>query len=308
MSAFKVSIIIPVYNREQYIDNAVESCVHLPQTGEVLIIDDGSTDNTVEHIKLLAAKYPTVKLLLHPDHKNHGCSASRNLGIQQAKYEYVSFLDSDDRYLPKRFDYEEKIFLQNKEIDGVYGITSLAFENKAAQDCFFKQFHSEIFKIDEEVNSNNLYKTFLFSNQGQWHTDAVVLKKTAFSKAGMFPDGVKFCEDVHLWCRLAAKCTLVSNQNPNPVAQWYIHHQNTILNINDIHNKSFKYLYHSLFKWALKQKDFPYDKKNDFFIGYKKMYPNESDFKTLARFLGRNPRFLLHRYTLRKCAQIIKGK
>ena len=66
--------------------------------------------------------------------------------------------------------------------------------------------------------------------------------------------------------------------------------------------------YISLLKWALKQKDFPYDKKNDFFIGYKKMYPNESDFKTLARFLGRNPRFLLHRYTLRKFAQIIKGK
>lgn len=306
MSAFKVSIIIPVYNREQYIENAVESCVHLSQTGEVLIIDDGSTDNTVEHIKLLAAKYPTVKLLQHPDYKNHGCSASRNLGIQQAKYDYISFLDSDDHYLPKRFDYEEKIFLQDKEIDGVYGITTLSFENKAAQDCYFKKFDSEVFKIDDDINPNDLYKTFLFSNQGQWHTDAVVLKKTAFSKSGLFPDGVKFCEDVHLWCRLAAKCKLVSNQNPNPVAQWYIHHQNTILNINDIYNKSFTYLYRSLLKWALKQKDFSFDKKNDFFIGYKKIYPNESDFKTLARFLWSNPSAIFNKYTWHKLIQTAK--
>ena len=47
MEGFKVSIIIPLYNREKYISKAVESCINLPQTGEIIIIDDGSTDNSL---------------------------------------------------------------------------------------------------------------------------------------------------------------------------------------------------------------------------------------------------------------------
>ena len=308
MPTFKVSIIIPLYNREKFITRAVESSIYLPQAGEIIIVDDGSTDKSLNIALELARKYPIVKVLQHPDKKNHGRSAARNLGIKNAKYEYISFLDSDDWYLPNRFESEETIFTHNQDVEGVYGITSSEYENQAAENKFLEKYESGISKIDDNTIPEELYKTYLFSNRGRYTTDAIVLKKTVFDKVGYFPINMSFCEDTHLWCRIAAKCRLLSNNNPAPIATRYVHFENTILNSDDCFQQSFETLYQTLFIWALQQSDFSYDKKNDFFIGYKKMYPNESDLKTLGRFLWRNPRFLFYRYTLRKFAQIIKGK
>ena len=303
MPTFKVSIIIPLYNREKFITRAVESCIYLPQTGEIIIVDDGSTDKSLNIALELARKYPIVKVLQHPDKKNHGRSAARNLGIKNAKYEYISFLDSDDWYLPNRFESEETIFTHNKDVEGVYGITSSEYENQAAENKFLEKYESGISKIDDNTIPEELYKTYLFSNMGRYTTDAIVLKKTVFDKVGYFPINMSFCEDTHLWCRIAAKCRLLSNNNPAPIATRYVHFENTILNSDDCFQQSFETLYQTLFIWALQQSDFSYDKKNDFFIGYKKMYPNESDFKTLTSFLWSNPRFLFNRYTYRKLVQ-----
>ena len=305
---FKVSVIIPLYNREKYITRAVESCLGLPQSGEIIVIDDGSTDKSLYIALDLARKYPIVKVLQHPDKKNHGRSAARNLGIKNAKYEYISFLDSDDWYLPNRFDSEETIFTQNPDVEGVYGITSSEFENENAKTEFYKKLKSDISKVDDDVDYNDLYKTYLFNNKGQYTTDAIVLKKNVFNKSGYFAEKMSFCEDVHLWCRIAAKCKLVSNQNPQPIATRYVHFDNTILNTDSIFELSFITLYKTLFIWALKQNEFSYDKKNDFFIGYKKMYPNENEFKTFLNFLIRNPRFLFNKYTYRKIVQTTRHK
>ncbi|MBR4625249.1 MAG: glycosyltransferase family 2 protein [Alphaproteobacteria bacterium] len=305
---FKVSIIIPLYNREKFITRAVESCIYLPQTGEIIIVDDGSTDKSLNIALELARKYPIVKVLQHPDKKNHGRSAARNLGIKTAKFEYISFLDSDDWYLPNRFDSEETIFTQNPDVEGVYGITSSEFENSEAENKFLERYESGISKIDDDTIPEELYKTYLFSNRGRYTTDAIVLKKTVFDKVGYFPINMSFCEDTHLWCRIAAKCKLLSNNNPTPIATRYVHFENTILNNDDIFKQSFETLYKSLFIWALNQKDFSYDKKNDFFIGYKKMYPNETDFKLLSRTIWHNPSTILHTFTIHKVFQIIKAK
>lgn len=308
MPTFKVSIIIPLYNREKFITRAVVSCIYLPQTGEIIIVDDGSTDNSLNIALELARKYPNVKVIQHPDKKNHGRSAARNLGIKNAKYEYISFLDSDDWYLPNRFESEETIFTHNKDVEGVYGITSSEYENQAAENKFLEKYESGISKIDDNTIPEELYKTYLFSNMGRYTTDAIVLKKTVFDKVGYFPINMSFCEDTHLWCRIAAKCRLLSNNNPTPIATRYVHFENTILNNDDIFKQSFETLYKSLFIWALNQKDFSYDKKNDFFIGYKKMYPNETDFKLLSRTIWHNPSTILHTFTIHKVFQIIKAK
>ncbi|MBR6177332.1 MAG: glycosyltransferase family 2 protein, partial [Bacteroidales bacterium] len=201
MPTFKVSIIIPLYNREKFITRAVESSIYLPQAGEIIIVDDGSTDKSLNIALELARKYPIVKVLQHPDKKNHGRSAARNLGIKNAKYEYISFLDSDDWYLPNRFESEETIFTHNQDVEGVYGITSSEYENQAAENKFLEKYESGISKIDDNTIPEELYKTYLFSNRGRYTTDAIVLKKTVFDKVGYFPINMSFCEDTHLWCR-----------------------------------------------------------------------------------------------------------
>ena len=89
-----VSIIIPAYNTEKYIHRAIESSIRQTHTNtEIIIIDDGSSDNTLKTAQYYADNNSRVKVI-HQDNK--GVSAARNNGIREAKGEYIIFLDSDD--------------------------------------------------------------------------------------------------------------------------------------------------------------------------------------------------------------------
>lgn len=105
MSAKKISIIIPCYNVEKYIDRCFRGL--LSQTlgidnVEVVIVDDASTDNTVERIKLYEEKYPESIVLIELN-KNVGQGAARNVALQYASAEYIGFVDSDDSIEPDMF-------------------------------------------------------------------------------------------------------------------------------------------------------------------------------------------------------------
>ena len=101
--ALSVSIIVPVYNVENYIKDCFQSIVDQTYAGpmECLFIDDCGTDNSIEVLKGLMAEYdgPINLRLLHHD-KNSGLSAARNTGISHSQGEYIFFLDSDDQLYP----------------------------------------------------------------------------------------------------------------------------------------------------------------------------------------------------------------
>src|SRR5690554_4082261 len=99
----QVSVIIPVYNAANFVTQAVESAVVLGEVGEVIVVEDGSPDNALDICRELADKYSKVKLFQHPNGENRGPGASRNLGIMNASFDFISFLDADDWYLPNRF-------------------------------------------------------------------------------------------------------------------------------------------------------------------------------------------------------------
>lgn len=108
----KLSIIVPVYNVEKYIDKCIESLVNQTlQEIEIIIVNDGSQDRSEEKIENFVKKYPTkIKYL---EKKNGGLSSARNLGLNYATGEYIAFLDSDD-YVEKNM-YEEMYKLAKKE-------------------------------------------------------------------------------------------------------------------------------------------------------------------------------------------------
>lgn len=91
-----VSVIIPVYNSKATLGRAVMSVVNEPQVSEILIIDDGSTDGSIEIAKNFSYKYSNIKILHHPNRENKGAAASRNLGIAHATSDWIQFLDADD--------------------------------------------------------------------------------------------------------------------------------------------------------------------------------------------------------------------
>ena len=100
---FLISVIIPVYNGEQFIEKAISSAIMQPEVAEVIVINDGSTDNTQEIIKNLQLESSKIKIYQHKNNENKGRSASRNLGVKKAFSKYLAFLDADDYYLKDRF-------------------------------------------------------------------------------------------------------------------------------------------------------------------------------------------------------------
>lgn len=306
--SFKVSIIIPVYNSEKYISEAVLSCVNQKQTGEVILIDDGSKDNTLSVINSLSEKYEKVKVLQHPDKQNHGRSASRNLGIMNAKCDFVAFLDSDDLFAENRFDYEGKIFESNPDVGGVYGITSAIFENENARTEFLKRFDSETTKVNDGVKPEELYKTFILGGLGRFTTDAIVFRKSVFEKSGLFYTEQKIKEDTSLWCRIAATSTIVSNNNPNAVGIRRVHDFNSIINSDNINVEQEKIMYFGLLRWALRQKSFSYDKMNDFYIAASRYFVGENERQKFKFFLKQDFGTLFSGFGIRKLIQLIKSK
>ena len=98
-----VSVVIPVYQAAAFVEQAVESALAQPETGEVLLVEDGSGDGSLAECERLAAGDGRVRLLRHPNGENRGAGASRNLGIEQSTCPLVAFLDADDYYLLGRF-------------------------------------------------------------------------------------------------------------------------------------------------------------------------------------------------------------
>lgn len=111
-----ISVIIPTYNYGHYLIEAIDSALNQSyKPYEIIIADDGSTDNTVEVIKRYGS---TIKYFYR---ENGGIGAARNLGIQHATGDFLAFLDSDDIWLPKKLELQLKRFQQDTELDMVFG-------------------------------------------------------------------------------------------------------------------------------------------------------------------------------------------
>ena len=120
-----VSIITPFLNSERFFEECIESVLNQTYDNwELMLVDDGSKDKSAEIAKRYSGKYPDkIFYLEHPGHVNRGASASRNLGIQSSRGEYISFLDSDDIYLPKKLEDQVALFNKYPEAGMLYSST-----------------------------------------------------------------------------------------------------------------------------------------------------------------------------------------
>jgi glycosyltransferase involved in cell wall biosynthesis len=120
-----VSVTIIFYNAERFIDEAIESV--LAQTyhaWELLLVDDGSTDGSRARALRHVERHPEkVRYIEHPDRRNHGMSAARNLGISHAKGRYLAWLDADDVWLPLKLERQVSQLESHPEAGMVYGPT-----------------------------------------------------------------------------------------------------------------------------------------------------------------------------------------
>ncbi|HUQ96894.1 MAG TPA: glycosyltransferase family 2 protein [Chitinophagaceae bacterium] len=112
-----VSVIIPFFNEERFLEETVTSV--LQQTyphWEILLIDDGSSDNSTAIAKRFASAHNNIFYVEHEGHANKGLSATRNAGIAQAKGSLVALLDADDIWLPEKLQKQVAVFQQHSDV------------------------------------------------------------------------------------------------------------------------------------------------------------------------------------------------
>lgn len=225
-----ISLIIPVYNAAPFIRDAVRSALEQPEVKEVLLIEDGSNDHSLSYCADLATRHACVQLYQHPDKKNHGAGASRNLGIQNATQEYIAFLDADDYYLPQRFQQAKKIFCQQHDADGVYEATERIFD-KDIDEKNYNTFYDDrkLLTIENVVKPKDLFEFFFIGKYGWFHLNGLVIKRKLIERVKKFDESLRQTQDTDFILRLCLAGKLYPGSLTVPVSVARIHGANRIL-------------------------------------------------------------------------------
>lgn len=244
---FQTSVIIPVYNAERFIRQAVESAVHLDEVGEIILIEDQSPDNAMQVCRKLEETYQKVIVYQHPDKGNHGAAASRNLGIQKAKFPFIAFLDADDVFLPNRFKKTMQVFKDHEDADGVYESVG-AFEGLIPnQDSIDSSF---ITKIDGGISPESLFfQISPVGRKGHFHLNGFVVKKELIEQTGLFEPTLRLSQDTHFSIKSALKGNLYPGYTDTLVALRRVHPDNRCTD----HKKMLTYrpqVFWSLSNWS----------------------------------------------------------
>ncbi len=217
-----VSVVIPVYNAEKFLEEAVASVIAQKDDGvmEIILVEDCSTDNSLKVAEEICTKNSDLcRLLRHEGGQNKGAGASRNLGIKNSKGEYVCFLDADDYWLPGRLKGALQLLSSTPEIDGVYDQTRMELETEGEKARFSGR--GETVKGDE-VQREQFFAAYLNGQVG-WDTLGIVVRRSAFDKVGRFNEKLRLRQDGQLWFRMAAILNLVRSPLGRPVAVYRRH-------------------------------------------------------------------------------------
>lgn len=258
----KISVIIPVYNAEKYVEQAVESALQFDEVFEVILVEDKSPDNALEVCKKLAENNARIKLFQHPDKQNHGAGASRNLGMKNASGDFIAFLDADDFYLPNRFDAEKELF-KNPDVEGVYGAIGVHYWSEKAKEQYYSVYGEKLTTVYKKHAAQDVFpgQLGMRGSFGLFSIDALTIRKSCLEKMGsLMKTNLRLHQDSEFLFRLSYYCKLFPGIIDEPVAMRGVHESNRI---SQVDSKKIKpastrvLLWNEVEKWAENEKEFP---------------------------------------------------
>lgn len=192
-----VSVIIPCYNGEKFINEAIESVLNQTyQNWELIIVDDGSMDNSKKIITQYCDADKRIQFIQHK--KNKGIPSARNTGIKVSKGEYIALLDQDDLWNKEKLDIQMEEFLKSNNSLG------LIFSNVTIMDTINnKKRKSKPIHINfEKISNEELIKKLFLENFIP--SVAVIFRKECINQVGEFNEGITWGgDDYELWLRIA---------------------------------------------------------------------------------------------------------
>ena len=190
-----VSVIVPTYNREKYIERAVQSILRQTYDRyEIIIVDDGSTDNTWEIIQKLEEIDRRIRYIKLE--KNQGPAHARNIGLQEAKYEYIAFLDSDDEWLPNKLELQMGKMRESSE-DTALIFCRMSGIRRGGNGRYVCPDRS----IEKEILEGEIFSRLLRANV--IGTPSVLVRKKCLEQVGGFKESLTCLEDWEWVLRIA---------------------------------------------------------------------------------------------------------
>ena len=185
-----VSVVIPAHNYAHYLPCAIDSV--LAQTRgalEVIVVDDGSTDATRE----VVARYRDARVR-YVWQENAGLSAARNTGIREARFDFIAFLDADDRWQPELLD---QVMAQFAALDARFALVAAA---TARMDPEGREMPPPKFNFDRDRELT--VRDFCLRNRP--FSSSIVVRRAVFEKCGDFDTSLRSSEDRDMWIRATA--------------------------------------------------------------------------------------------------------
>lgn len=216
MNSCTVSIIIPAFNAEHSVAQAVQSALDQNVAEiEILIIDDGSTDRTATVLQQFAAA-PAVRVLRHPGGINRGVCASRRLGLGEARGEFVAFLDADDSYLPGKLAHFVGLLRAHEHVVLAHGRTvSTGLVRPGACGP------ADGFSMGDAVKIYDLSETPGFLTTNPICNSTVVCRRSALQVSDLPEEMIFQFEDWVLFCALAQRGPFI--YDPKPLTRYAGH-------------------------------------------------------------------------------------
>ena len=214
----KVTVVIPTYNRAHLVKDAVESVLNQTyQNFELIVIDDGSTDNTKEVLAIYKDKLSYIY------QENQGRSSARNHGIKLASCEYIAFLDSDDVWFPDKLERQVPVLESAPaNVVLVHGYKCIVDENLqpvSGWELKLRKLYA-LAEKGEETYENYLHSSCNF-------TSSILVRKTAIVEVGCYDILIPSLQDLDLYLRLLLKGYNFAFISEPPLMKYRWHENNT---------------------------------------------------------------------------------
>ena len=209
----RISVVIPCYNYAHYVAQTVESALSQQHVREIIVVDDGSTDNSAQVVREVAAKHPQVTLL---QQKNQGQSTARNTGFSHSSGEFVVFIDADDLFAPDAFEAQLRMLEENPQCVFTFGHIQLI-------DADGKWFPTSFpFRpVTRHFLRESLRAPFILTPA------AILFRRSLLLEMGPFTKTYDDCEDHDMILRILEKHPICAT---NHLVALYRRHGNNVSN------------------------------------------------------------------------------
>ncbi len=195
-----ITVVVAAYNYGKYIAETLESVENQTyKNWECIIVDDGSTDNTNEVVADFCQK--DIRFQYHFQ-ENKGLPATRNAAIKLSKGEYFQWLDADDILQSEKLEKQVQVFLENENLDIVYGGLRYFYDGKPNELIFSSDFNKP-WTLTKSGNSLDLLNFMLVSCVIM--PSMPLIKKSVLDKVGIFDETYRYVEDWNFWLRCFIK-------------------------------------------------------------------------------------------------------